>query len=145
MNEAKERTIAIPYYPAPKSMEARPHGFVCPICKYKCNLKNANYCPGCGQKIKLVFTSEGDWRRLLFDVAKLPKAIREKLIIRPIEKIYGYEGPEIYGIYLSDFRERLKEFERNKSTNTPHGQIYKDLKKNQAQNEEENIEQDSPT
>ena len=71
-------------------------------------------------------------------VKKLPKMAREELIVKPIRKIYEDEGPEIANIYLNEFRARIREFERNQKSETPQGQVYKDLNKNRANIEEKN-------
>ncbi len=65
---------------------------------------NANYCPGCGQKIKLAFVSDGSWSELLADALSIDKSLHDDILIRSGSP--GEEG-EIIGVYLTEFRKQF--------------------------------------
>lgn len=112
MRAAFKDTIAIPYYPEPRSIEEHEKGFICPKCGYKGQIMNANYCPGCGLKIALLFVSRGDWDNLIDDLQNLPGELQEKNIYKPRKKLKALEG--ISGIALNELRETQKNIEQNK-------------------------------
>ena len=115
MKEDKERTIAIPYYPQINDYRSRPKGFICPICGYRGQIMNANYCPGCGQRIKLIFVSGGDWKALVRDCLRLPGELREKFIVNPLKEICEADeaAQKITGLFLAELRIEINKFKNS--------------------------------
>lgn len=94
----RDLTLAIPYTAA--------KGYICPKCLTAG--KKVNYCPKCGQKIKLIDSDGSDWAQLLKDVGKIPGVIETDIVTSQIDFSCGYENRVRYinGVFL----ERMKAY-----------------------------------
>lgn len=108
----KKITIAIPYYPAARSIGEHEKGFICPKCGYTGQIMNANFCPGCGLKISLLFVNRGEWEDLLKSVLVLPEELQEKVIYKPRRNLKALRG--ISGIILEELRKAQEQVEKGK-------------------------------
>lgn len=83
-------------------------GYDCPICKSvgigAAWAEGTNYCPKCGQRIKLVSVENGSWNELVKDACKIPN-VRDTDIVttHPIAVAGGFEEI-INGVYLNLMR-----------------------------------------
>lgn len=101
-NVTKDLVLAIPFNET--------LGYTCPIClsvgigaKWA---QGTNYCPKCGQRIKLIRVDNGDWALLQKDAHKIPDIMDTNIITTGVDFSKGFTGAAKYinGIYL----ERLK-------------------------------------
>lgn len=106
----KEMQLAIPFNAV--------LGYSCPICKSigigAKWAQGTNYCPKCGQRIKLVSVNDGSWETLLKDVAKIPNVINTDIVTTEIDLSQGlnYANRRINGVFLERMRTRLEDSEQ---------------------------------
>lgn len=108
----KETTLAIPFN--------KVLGYTCPQClSVGVGAKWAdgtNYCPKCGQKIKLVNVDVGEWAMLLKDVQEIPNVEKTNIVTTQPDYTQGLSRPKrtINGVYLERMRKALAESEQIK-------------------------------
>ena len=88
-------------------------GYTCPICLSvgigKKWGEGINFCPKCGQHIKLINTTKGnDWALLLKDVQKIPNVIDSNIVTTSWDLRHGlqYDKKIITGVFM----ERMKSY-----------------------------------
>ena len=103
----KETTLAIPFN--------RVLGYTCPQClSVGIGAKWAdgtNYCPKCGQKIKLINADGGEWALLLKDVTKIKDVEKTNIVTTMSDYSAGLSRPTktINGVFLERMRKALDE------------------------------------
>ena len=87
-------------------------GYTCPSClsvgigaKWA---QGTNYCPKCGQHIKLINVDNYDWANLLRDAEKIPDVMDSNIVTTGLDLSHGFTKAKkfINGIYL----QRLKDY-----------------------------------
>lgn len=87
-------------------------GYTCPKClsvgigaKWA---QGTNYCPKCGQKIKLINVDNGDWALMLKDVEKIPHVTDTNIVTTCLDMSTGlsHAKKQINGVYV----ERMKAY-----------------------------------
>lgn len=101
----KETTLAIPFNNV--------LGYTCPSClsvgigaKWA---NGTNYCPKCGQKIKLINVNKGEWKELLKDVSKIANVENTNIVTTSPDYSGGFTRPkrQITGVYLERMRKAI--------------------------------------
>ena len=86
-------------------------GCSCPLCKAVSVgmrlKKDMHYCPYCGQRLKMVTVSNGDWSLLLKDVNKIPDVTDTNIVVTELDLSQGLSDQQrqtakrmISGVYL---------------------------------------------
>lgn len=110
MKQDRESTLAIPF-----NMIL---GYNCPNClSVGIGAKWAagtNYCPKCGQKIKLVNVNNGEWQMLLSDVQKIPNVEETDIVTTSLDFSEGMDKAKrsINGVYIDRMRTYFKNKEQ---------------------------------
>ena len=67
--------------------------------------QGTNYCPKCGQRIKLINVDNGDWALLLKDANKIPNVIDTNIVTTCIDLSEGLSSKkQINGVYVERMR-----------------------------------------
>lgn len=105
MKEEREQVLAIPFNNV--------LGYCCPICKGVGIgakwAKGTNYCPCCGQRVKLISVETGDWALLMHDCKKIPNVFNTDVVTTQLIAVSGGFERDINGVYLERMRKRLAE------------------------------------
>lgn len=81
-------------------------GYTCPIClsvgigrKWG---QGTNFCPKCGQHIKLIDVRKNDWGLLIKDVSKIPNVMETNIVTTAFDFSHGLNKREKYinGVFM---------------------------------------------